>query len=178
MLGLVAAVMLASCKSDDADLDDDQHDHEEEVITDVKLTFTDQAGILPAQTFTFSDPDGVGGNDPVVFDTIQLADSNVYIVSVAFWNGSEDPAEDLTSEVEEEKDEHLLCFNQGGAVLTIELTDLDNNNLPVGLASKWTTGAAETGSVIVALKHQPDVKDGTCSPGETDIEVNFPLKIQ
>jgi hypothetical protein len=27
----------------------------------------------------------------------------------------------------------------------------------------------------IALKHQPKSKDGTCDPGETDVDVTFPL---
>jgi hypothetical protein len=48
----------------------------------------------------------------------------------------------------------------------------------VGLQSQWTTGNAENGTTQIVLKHQPDVKDGTCAPGETDIDVTFVTEVQ
>jgi hypothetical protein len=40
-------------------------------------------------------------------------------------------------------------------------------------------GAAGSGSVTVILKHQPDgLKDGTCAPGETDVELEFQVAVQ
>ena len=50
--------------------------------------------------------------------------------------------------------------------------------LEVGLATQWTVGIASVGTTQVVLKHQPGVKDGTCAPGDTDIELDFVTEIQ
>lgn len=151
---------------------------EEELITTLHLTFTDSTGVLPVKTFTFKDEDGPGGNAPSIFDSILLQENTTYLVAISLLNESVTPVEDITAEIQAENDEHFFCFNStipGNCEIT--RTDSDGT-YEVGLASKWKTLAAATGSIEVKLKHQPGIKDGTCAPGETDIEINFPLIIQ
>ena len=64
--------------------------------------------------------------------------------------------------------------------LSVTITDQDTNNppLPVGLESKFETGAASTGWLRVVLRHQPNVKDGTYAPGSTDLDVGFNVTIR
>jgi hypothetical protein len=69
-------------------------------------------------------------------------------------------------------------FKNITANINVTITDKDGNNLPVGLESLWTTGAASSGAINVVLRHQPGVKDGTETPGDTDIDVVFPVNIQ
>lgn len=172
---IVSIFGLTACDKDDDHADDPHHDHEEELITTVKLTFTDS--VTSAQSvFQFQDIDGPGGNDPDVFDTIQLSANSTYLVEVKFLNESESPSEDITEEVLEEDDEHIVCYSTASDV-TVERTDTDGN-YEVGLSSKWKTNAAEESTLTLTLKHQPDVKDGTCLPGETDVEVTFPLAVK
>ncbi len=55
--------------------------------------------------------------------------------------------------------------------------DTDGNS-GVGLVSTWShTGVADNGNVTIPLTHQPGVKDGTCEPGETDVEVTFVIEM-
>ncbi len=180
-LGILAAaaftLTLNSCKKDDDVIDTPDHDHDEEVITTLTLTFTDAAGVEPSVSATFRDPDGDGGLDPDIHDTIRLADSTTYNVAVTLLNESETPAEDMTPEIEEEADEHLFCYTVSGANVGITRTDSDGI-YEIGLESDWVTGAPSNGSVQVVLKHQPDSKNGSCDPGETDIEVTFVTEIQ
>jgi hypothetical protein len=63
-----------------------------------------------------------------------------------------------------------------GADLDITRTDSDGE-FEVGLESLWEAGATSSGTVMVTLKHQPGVKDGTCEVGDTDVEVVFDLVI-
>ena len=65
-----------------------------------------------------------------------------------------------------------------GANLTVDITDQDDNGLDVGLSTTWTTGDASTGSLSIELRHQPDVKDGTCTPGDTDVLATFDIVVQ
>ena len=65
---------------------------------------------------------------------------------------------------------------------TIRYTDSDNGtpSRSIGLRTRIRTATTAKGSKLplqIVLKHQPGVKDGTYAPGETDIEVNFKLKV-
>lgn len=179
LLGLgVFAATLSGCKKDDDLVENpDGPHHDEEVITTITLTFTDSAGVQPTVTATFRDPDGDGGLDPDIHDTIRLAANTTYDVDVTLLNETETPAEDITEEVIDEAHEHLFCYTVAGANVTIQRTDTDGT-YELGVESKWTVGAMSNGSVQVELKHQPDVKDGTCDPGDTDIDVTFVTEIQ
>jgi hypothetical protein len=157
---LAFAALLPACKPDAPE--------PEEEITTVNLKFTAGASTV---TFSFKE-----GSNP---DTIKLSPSASYTLDLEFLNENETPAEDVTEEIRTENDEHLICFEVVAGNVTITRTDKDANNLEVGLKSTWQTGAASTGSVIVELRHQPDgLKNGTCAPGDTDVEVTFPVRIQ
>jgi hypothetical protein len=132
---------------------------------------------LPADTFTFKDIDGAGGLEPTVFDTIKLVTSENYTVQVEFLNESSAEAEDITEEILAEAEEHIICYSSSEDDLLITRTDSDGN-YEVGLESSWSSTEASIGTVTMTLKHQPDVKDGTCAPGETDVEVVFPFIVQ
>lgn len=155
---------------------DEPGPEEEEVITTLTLTFTN-AATSAVTTATFKDPDGDGGNAPTQFDEIVLAANSTYNVAITLLNEAENPTENITEEIEEEDDEHFFCFEASGANVSITRTDTDGT-YEVGLESRWETAATSEGKVKVILKHQPGVKNGTCAPGETDIEVDFVAKIQ
>ncbi len=150
---------------------------EEEVITTLILTFVDTAGVQPNVQYAFRDPDGDGGNAPTQHDTIRLAANTYYNASVQLLNEAESPAEDITLEVQNEDDEHLFCYAPSNTNVSIARTDSDGT-YEVGITSFWSTGAIANGETTVTLKHQPGVKDGTCAPGDTDIEVTFQTEIQ
>jgi len=151
--------------------------NEEELITTFTITFTDAAGIHQAVEATFRDTDGEGGNPPTTFDNIVLQSNTTYNASISLLNESVTPAEDITSEIEEEGDEHIFCFEQTNVNITITRTDSDGT-YGIGLTSDWTTSDASNGTVLISLKHQPGVKNGTCEPGETDIELLFNVEVQ
>jgi hypothetical protein len=62
--------------------------------------------------------------------------------------------------------------------MSIKIEDKDSKQLPLGLISKWMTKQKSKGSVNIQLKHQPGVKDGSKTPGETDAMVEFPVIIE
>lgn len=173
-------ILLGSCKRDD-DLPEFPQPvvNEPEEITTVELHFTDASG---GQYFHFSwsDPDGPGGNDPTIED-ITLDSGTVYDVEVEFLDASGDEVVDITSEIKEEGGEHIICFEpEGDLEDAIEITRTDSDGTyEIGLESSWNVKAPATGELHVMLKHQTDgVKDGTCDPGETDVEVHFDITIQ
>lgn len=175
---LAFMVVFTACEKDEDEVTQPVDDHEEELITTVQLTFVgpDQGQMI--SQFRFADPDGEGGNAPTEHDTIVLQAGASYTASIEFFNESETPIEDVTEEIEEEADGHLVCYDATVSDLTITKDDSDGT-YPIGLATTWAhTGSAGTGAVTVTLKHQPGEKDGTCAPGETDVEVTFVLRYE
>ncbi len=177
----------------------DPPDNEQEVITTVKVTFT-PAGGGNALEFAFADPENDGS--PVI-DDVALENGTSYTMAVAFLNELEDPAEDITAEVEEESDEHQVFVYGSGvsgpatgenaaALVTHAYADTDANDLPVGLSNTITATAAGSAELKVMLRHLPvenetaqKVADlaaalaaGETLPGEPDVDVTFPLVVE
>lgn len=186
----VAAISFASCENDD---DDDNGGpsggNEEELITDLVLTFTND-GDQSVLTFAFSDPDGPGGDDPII-DDIVLSDSASYTVSVEVLDAS-NPAdiEDITEEIVEEADDHQFFYiaQDADSSITIgyNIFDVDGNGNPVGLSTFWNTLQPSSGNqtVRIVLRHELDkdatgiaIDDFAGSGGETDIDVTFNLTV-
>lgn len=149
---------------------------EEEIITSLKVTFKDSATGAVAYVYQFKDADNNGV--PEQFDTIKLQSNKTYKAELQFLNEAVNPAEDVTGEIEEEKNDHLIALHAHNVALTFTYIDFDDNNLPVGLQTYWRTGAAGNGQAHVVLRHQPEVKDGTETPGDTDMEVEFNVVVQ
>lgn len=149
---------------------------EEEVITSLKINFKDSATGAMLYTYQFRDVDNNGM--PEQFDTIKLQANKTYKAELQFLNEAATPAQDVTAEIEKEKNDHLVVFEAHNLALTFSYIDYDNNNLPVGLQTYWRTGADGTGHAKVTLRHQPEVKNGTPAPGDTDMEVEFNTVIQ
>jgi hypothetical protein len=180
--------------------DHHDHDHENEVITTVALTFTPEGGGTPLVAL-FDDPDGPGG-DPPMIDPIALAPGR-YVTDVRFENRLEDPPEDITEEIADESQEHQVFFtgsavngpasDNPGAPLTHSYTDQDGNGLPIGLENT-VVAVVGTGELILTLRHLPPVngvaiktaeitnavrEDGfSAIGGSSDVQVSFPVTVQ
>ncbi len=151
-------------------------DDEEELITTIKMNFKNTA-TNAVTTFTARDLDGEGGNPPVIDNISLLANAN-YELTLEFLNESVNPPEDITEEIEEEADDHLVIFKKSTSInISFNITDRDSKNLPVGLKSTVATGAISNGTITVLLKHQPGVKNGQEAPGSVDYEVTFNVNL-
>ena len=178
----LSALFVTGCKKDDDDPTPSTNNnnppaHEEELITSVILSFVDTAGVQPSVQYAFRDPDGDGGNAPTQHDTIRLVANTYYNATIQLLNESESPAEDITLEVQDEDDEHLFCYAPSNTNVSVVRTDTDGT-YEVGITTFWDTGAIASGETTVTLKHQPGIKDGTCAPGDTDVEVTFVTEVQ
>lgn len=173
MLWLLVAGAYSACRNED-----DQHDQDEnELITTLRLTATNAANAADVRTFSFADTDGDGGNPPTI-DTIVLAANAVYEVSISVLDESKTPAVDISAEIAAKKNEHQFFFTpSNGLNLSNTYQDTDDNNLPVGLQTRFTTTAPSSGTLSVTLKHQPDTKNNNIATGSTDIMVDFPTRI-
>jgi hypothetical protein len=171
-------LFFSSCKKDEDNAKkpnkDNQTDHG--FITKVMLTM-EREGDTSKLYFVFSDKDGPGGLPPQIIDTIQLPSGTVWNVTTTFWDESNSSEKiDITSQIEKDSKNHILCFEPSNANIQIERTDSDGT-FEIGLKSRWRILEKESGSVLVTLKHQVGIKDGTCLPGSTDAAVRFPFVI-
>jgi hypothetical protein len=187
-----AVITFTACDDDEAP----EEENVEEVITTVILEFTPEGG-GDAVTAQFLDPDGDGPDAPEV-DNIVLAANTTYDLEISFLNELDpDDVEDITEEIAEEDEEHMIFFSWDNGLFTspegdgnfdartddetdVNYNDSDDNDNPLGLETSWTTGDAAEGDFRVVLKHQPDIKSETTdvTDGETDIDVQFELVIE
>ncbi|BCY27607.1 type 1 periplasmic binding fold superfamily protein [Flavobacterium okayamense] len=170
------AFTLFSCSNDDSG-----PVNEEEVITTIRVTLTNGGNTITLQS---QDLDGDGPNAPVVTVSGNLDTSTTYLGSVEFLNELENPAEDITAEVEEEGVDHQLFFDLTNSLGTITYDDVDDNGNPIGLEFNLVTGSSGSGTLTVTLRHEPNkeasgVSDGdiTNAGGSTDAEVSFPITV-
>ncbi len=175
------------------DLEAPPCENEEEIITDVVLTFTseDSSSVVTA---TAQDPDGEGVLNLAATGPIELLESTEYTLSIELSNEIE--GEDITEEIREEDFEHIFFFiwtdelfaspegdgNVDNREDPVNYNDEDGNGLPVGLSTSWTTACTEAdveGTFIVILKHQPGQKSGTSTflDGGTDLDVEWDITI-
>ena len=176
LLLFVSVLGISACK-------DDTVPNEEELITTLQHTLTPAGGGSPV-VFLFRDTDGDGGNAPVIQGGNLRANTS-YTAEVTLLDESKNPAENITEEIEAEKETHQFFFSTTVAGMTIAYTDQDAGGNPVGLKTTVATGAAGTGNLTVILRHEPNksaagVRQGdvTNAGGETDIEVVFPVTVQ
>jgi len=191
-----ALTVLGACNNDDP-----EPENIPELITKVTLTFTPVGG-GSVVTVTATDPDGDGVQDIKVDGPVNLVKAKQYTLALKLINGLYKPGDDgydLTVEVEEEGDEHQFFFsfsdgvfsspagtgnikdNASSTVGTINYLDEDDNGLPLGLSTSWTTANAATTakSFRVILKHQPGIKSSTSTSldGESDLDITFELNV-
>jgi hypothetical protein len=168
-------VLLAGC-NDKAD--EPEPADENELITTVNLKFT-ESGTTTAQTFSYRDTDGDGGQAPTKFDKIVLNANKTYDLAVELLDESKTPTDDVSKEVSEKSSEHLFVYTlTPNTLATYTYGDRDAKNLPIGLKGTLKTNAAGTGKLKVQLRHQPNAKDGTAAPGSDDVNVDFDLTVQ
>ncbi len=179
-------LLLTACKKDknEPEPNNPVQPNETELITTVKLILTDSANTSNVKSFMFRDVDGAGGNAPTNFDTISLSPNTTYLTQVLLLDESKNPVDTISNEVLAEANDHMFFYTPStNANTSVTITDLDTNTptpLPLGLQSKWKTTSATSAleTMQIILKHQPGVKNGTITPGETDVDVIFKLKVQ
>lgn len=171
-------VLVAACKKDkDLQPLPPPITNSPELITSLKLIFTDSANTSNVLSAYFNDPDGPGGNSPVQFDTIKLQPNKTYLTTILLFDQTKNPVDTVSKEIWNERDDHMFFFQHSGINIQTIYSDFDSKNLPVGLSTKWRTGSTANGTTKVTLKHQVGTKNGSISPGETDVEVLFQTKI-
>lgn len=175
---LLAILFAISCKKDkDLQPLPPPITNSPELITSMKLIFTDSANTANTVSAYYNDPDGPGGNSAIQFDTIKIQPNKTYLVNLLLFDQTKSPVDTISKEIWKERDEHMFFFQHSNVSIQTIYLDADTKNLPVGLSTKWRSGSSGIGTSKITLKHQVDTKDGTISPGETDAEVLFKTKI-
>jgi hypothetical protein len=187
---VVALALFTSCN------DDPEPENVPELITKATLIFTPVGGGTTV-TVNATDPDGEGVQDIVVDGPINLVKNKSYTLTVELINqlaNPSDPEYNITEEVEEEGDEHMFFYSWTNNVFSnpagngnidnradsVNYNDRDENGLPLGLSTSWTTlDATASGTFRIVLKHQPDLKSATstATDGETDLDLTFTVSV-
>ena len=183
ILGLMLLFTM-SCDEDVPPIED-----EEEIITDVILTFTSNGNSITASA---QDPDGEGPMSIAVSGPVLLSANTTYQLSIKMENSV--AGESITEEVEEEADEHMLFFGFTNGLFSnpmgdgnidqredaVNYLDEDASGLPLGLLTSWTTGEVGEGTFRIVLKHQPDLKtaESTVNVGSSDIDLTWNVVIE
>ena len=161
------AVIVVTNLSDDSsetyNFEVEEHDHE-------------HSAIVQAQ----EDEEGHGDHTE-----IELESDSEYKFEITFLNDS-DPNNviDMTEEVIEEADEHLVFYELIGDGISYDTTSgdtLDSDGNALNLVTKWTTTAATVVDVEAYLIHQPTSKTGTTRDdfgGATDVEIEFEAHVE
>ncbi|WP_200977261.1 hypothetical protein [Echinicola sp. 20G] len=191
LAGLLFAtsITLVSCSKDDPVPELDQ-----EVITEVTLTFTeiDNSGASMGTSLEYgaSSDEGIALGGSLQIDDIDgLESGKRYLMEISAYNGIAD--EDITEEIEEEADEHQFfflgsAFTGSTSFMTYTYDDVDENNNPIGLVGQVTvdeTLLSNTGQIRVILRHaldkdyegaeNPHWADYAQAGGESDLDITF-----
>ena len=174
---IFATALIFSCSSDDDSTPEPVL--EEEVITTMTITLEadGQADVI-LQT---QDLDGDGPDLPVVTVSGNLSSNTNYSGSITLLNETEDPAENMTEEIEEEDLAHQFFYSVGsGLDAETDYNDADSEGNPLGLDFVLSTYSASSGSITFTLRHEPNKPNMGLEDagGETDIEATFELSIQ
>lgn len=178
LLLLVLALVVTAC---DATEPEDDGAGEEEIISNVTLTLTNEATNSTVVAEAVFDEAGVKQSA----DTVPLAPGATYSGTIELRNRFED--EDITEEIAEEADEHQFFYvvqgDLSGAV-TVTITDADEDGLPVGL--EFNVVVAEdlsgTGTLRVVLGHYDErpkeANESVDAIPETDIDFTYPVRVE
>ena len=179
---LVASSLFTACKKDEKELPEPV---EQEVITTAKFHVTGADGF--DKTFVYKVENGFNNGTPgsINIDDIVLAPGKEYNATITLLNEKENPAEDITTEVQSENSEHLFIYESnpatGAGSITFKSGDKDAEGNPFNQVIVFSTGDAGNGTLTITLKHQPTNKNATTADaagGETDVEAIFPVKLQ
>ena len=158
--------------------------NDEEIITDVVLTFVNQT-TGDSLHFTYQDSDGPGGLFPTQ-DSILLQSNTNYKLILNLYNKTQNPIVDISGEIKEEATAHrFYYFPSANCGISIYTTDTDENGVPLGLQSTVTTTNNNNGNLTIILRHYPGnppdkaIADLENSPkSTTDVDITFDLRVQ
>lgn len=184
-----STLIITACEKENIDATKPQDNNAQELITTVVLNgYNVNNPSLNQISVKWEDLDGDGGNAPII-DTLQLDSGITYRVNVLMLDKTKTPFDTISNEVLKEANEHQLFYTLSSNLndkLNITRLDNDNNNppLPLGLAiriaptSIMPSSIPIIGSLNVKLSHYDGVPKTTSPSAESDIDINFPIKLK
>jgi hypothetical protein len=177
LLVVAVSLLASSCKKDEqnvAPTDDN------EALTTATITLTNKASAQDVVTATI---ENLNKSADFSNATLKLKPNTTYSGTIQLYDKTKTPVENVNDEIKEKANEHLFVYTPSVAsLLTVTITDKDTNPAPgpypVGLSFDLKTGVAATGKLNVRLRHQPNAKNGTSTPGTDDLNTDFPVIIQ
>jgi len=171
---LASTLIFASCSDDDDNAPDPVN--EEEVITTLNVIL--DAGDSEV-TLSYQDLSGDGSTE-IIDVSGQLLPNTTYMGYITLLNETEDPAENITLEVEEEDDEHQFFYTVGSDLnVALDYANFDGDGNPLGTQFTLDTGSASSGELTFTLIHEPNKPNTGLenAGGETDIQVTFDITV-
>lgn len=185
-LFIFASVLIVSCKKNDGkDATNPPVTNTQEQITTVILTGNDSSNQFAV---TWEDLDGAGGKAPVI-DSLVLDTGIQYTVSVLLLDKTKTPWDTISNEVSAKKNVHQFFYTPSSSLtdkLAIAILDFDNNTppLPVGLTFSMNTQSSVgfvlpvQGSLRMVLSHYDGIPKTTTPSPESDIDIQFPVRLK
>ena len=178
MLCLALVSSFTSCSDDD----DPAPVNEEELITNLTLTFTNTTNPGDVVLMSSVAPDGL--EDGLSTETIigSFTPGASYALTIGLLNESESPAEDvLNGDIIPEADEHFFAYAVNGLNLTMtrDASDIDGpDGSKLGVNTTWIAGASSFGNLQIRLIHEPSTVDdsdefGSATGGSEDFNITF-----
>jgi hypothetical protein len=171
---IFTAVLFVSC------VNDSDPDIEEEVITTMTVTLVPDGDAAYVVLF-FRDLDGFGPDAPDVDVSGSLVAGVTYNGSIELLNETEDPAEDITEEVEEKGLEHQVFYTVSSSLeVSTEYINFDSEGDPLGTKFTLTADAKSNGKLTFTLRHEPNKNpenDMDAAGGATDIDATFDIEV-
>ncbi|WP_080054243.1 hypothetical protein [Spirosoma aerolatum] len=151
-----------------------------ESLTTATLQLTNKANSADVVTATVDNLDKSADFSKA---TLNLKANTTYSGVILLSDKSQTPATDVTAEIKDRQNIHLFVYTPSPtSLLTVTITDKDTNPspgpYPIGLTYDVKTTTAGTGSLNVVLRHQPNSKNGTATPGSSDLDTTFPVVIK
>lgn len=170
---LAFVTSIVSCSDDDIP----EKILEEEVITNVVLTFSNDADPTDLVVLTNIAVDGQDGpsTNNVTGD---FKAGSTYSLTLSILNKDEDV---LTEDIIPEADEHFFIYgvNDLDLTMTRDADDVDGaDGSKLGVKTTWVAGAASTGNIKIQLVHEPSTTDdsdnfGSTTGGSDDLNITF-----
>ena len=129
----------------------------------------------------YLDPNNPSAAPVITPDTMVLKTNGVYTCNIIILDETKSPPDTVSDVIKQRENIHLFVFYPSvGLMLKDSITDHDTNipPLPFGLQSQIKTSSASKGTLEVVLRHQPNVKNGSPTPGSTDLDATFPISIK
>ena len=170
--------LITSCNNDD---DNPDPVNEVELITNVTLTFTNNANSADVVVMKNIAPDGQeGAFTNTVNGTFTAGQSYSLDLEITNESDPSDVDDILNDDIIPEGDEHFFKYNNSlGMGMIRDASDLAGaNGTRLGVSTTWTTAAAGSGNLQIILVHEPETADdsnqfGSTTGGEEDFNITF-----